>query len=209
MSRPTDTGFVEISYDCSIDSAIHSYAPHRQWVDKYLGKAYSLVNLLDKSYDRRCEEKIEINLTKAENQIAALSQYTGFLKQKKYEKAKEHLEEVEALENDIEKVWEFFHKNSHARSAVPASPAAARRPPPAAAAEASSTQIKLVPELKPSVLPQDASAGELRIWIKKYEAYYTACKMQEQLSSTHTYFTAWTVRCHSSWTAISLPKLLC
>ena len=55
------------------------------------------MNLLDKSYHRRCEEKTEINQTKAEYQIAALSQYTEFLKQKKYEKAKEHLDEVEAL----------------------------------------------------------------------------------------------------------------
>ena len=110
MLRPTGTGFVEISDDCSIDSAICSYSAHRRWVDKYLGKVYSLMNLLDKSYDRRCEEKTEINLMKAENHIAALSKYTEFLKQKKYEKAKEHLDEVESLEADIEKVWELFHK---------------------------------------------------------------------------------------------------
>ena len=70
---------------------------------------YSLMNLLDKSYDRRCEDKTEINLSKAENQIAALSQYTEFLKQKKYEKTKEHFDEVEALESDMEKMWELFH----------------------------------------------------------------------------------------------------
>ena len=70
----------------------------------------------------------------------------------------------------------MFHKNSHQRSAVPpASPAAACRPPLAADA---STQIKLVLELKPSVLPNDASAGELRIWIKKFEACYQASGMQ-------------------------------
>ena len=56
MSRPTDTGFVEISDDCSVDRAICSYSAHRRWEDKYLGKVYSLMNLLDKSYDRRCEE---------------------------------------------------------------------------------------------------------------------------------------------------------
>ena len=189
MSRPTDTGFVEISDDCSIESAIRSYSAHRRWVDKYLGKVYSLMNLLDKSYDRRCEEKTEINLTKAENQIAALSQYTEFLKQKKYEKAKEHLDEVESLEADIQKVWELFNKNAHQRSAVtPASPAAARRPPPVAAQEQPSNQIKLVPELKPSVLPHDATAGELRIWIKKFEAYYTASNMQHARTAVqHAY----------------------
>ena len=133
------------------------------------------MNLVDKQNDRRSEEKAELNLTKAENKIAALLQYTEFLKQKKYEKGKEHLDEVETLESDIEKVWELFHKNSHQRSAVPASQAAAHRPPPAAN---TLNQIKLVPELKPRVLPYDASAGELRIWIKKYEAYYAASGMQ-------------------------------
>ena len=125
-----------------MESAIRSYSAHRRWVDKFLGKVYSLMNLLDKQYDRRSEEKAELNLTKAENQIAALSQYTEFLKQKKYDKAKEHLDEVETLETDIEKVWELLHKNSHQRSAVPASPAAARRPPPSADI---GNQIKLVP----------------------------------------------------------------
>ena len=179
---------MEISEECSIDSAIRSYSAHRPWVDKYLGKVYSLMNLLDKSYSRRCKEKTEINLTKGENQIVALSQYTEFLKQKKYEKAKEHLDEVEALESDIEKVWELFHKNAHQRSAVPASLAAARRPPPAAAQEQPTNQIKLVSELKPSVLSHDASVGELRIWIKKYKAYYAASGMQHaRMAVQHAY----------------------
>ena len=94
---------------------------------------------------------------------------------------------MESWEADIEKVWELFHKNSHQRSAVPASPAAASRSPPAAAAE-SSTQIKFVPELKPSVLPHDAFAGELLIWIKKYEEYYAASGMQHARTAVqHAY----------------------
>ena len=94
---------------------------------------------------------------------------------------------MEALESDIEKVWELFHKNTHQRAAVPASPAAARRPPPAATAETPS-QIKLVPELKPAVLPHDASASELRIWIKKIEAYYAASgKQHPRTAVQHAY----------------------
>ena len=46
------------------------------------------MNLLDKQFDRRSEEKCEELLSKAENQIAALSQYSEFLTQKKYKKAK-------------------------------------------------------------------------------------------------------------------------
>ena len=159
MARACDTGFVKINDDCSTEGALRSFSAQRRWVDKYLGKVYSLMNLLDKQYYRRSEEKAKENLNKAENQIAALSQYTELLTQKKHEKAKEHLEEVEKLEEDITKVWELFNKNAHKRSAAPpASPAAARRLPPAG-----DGQIKLVTELKPETLAHNASAGELRI----------------------------------------------
>ena len=76
MFRPTDTGYLEIPDNCSVESAIRSYSAHQRWVDKYLGKVYSLMNLSDKQYNRRSEEKAELNLTKAENKIAAPSQYT-------------------------------------------------------------------------------------------------------------------------------------
>ena len=101
------------------------------------------MNLLDKQFDRRSQEKAEELLSKAENQIAALSQYAEFLTQKKHEKAKEHLEEVDKLEADIAKVWELFNKNADKSCAAPpASPAAAQRLPPVA-----DGQIKLVTEL--------------------------------------------------------------
>ena len=38
--------------------------------------------------------------------------------------------------------------------------------------------MKLVAELKPEVLSHDATAGKLRIWLKKFEAYYHASNMQ-------------------------------
>ena len=47
-------------------------------------------------------------------------------------------------------------------------------PPPASDANA----VKLVSELKPVTLSHDASAKELRIWCRKYEAYYHASNMQ-------------------------------
>ena len=47
MSRPTATGFVEIPDNQSVESTIRSYSAHRRWVDKHLGKVYSLMNLLD------------------------------------------------------------------------------------------------------------------------------------------------------------------
>ena len=136
------------------------------------------MNLLDKQFDRRSEEKAGELLSKAENQIAALSQYTEFLTQKKYEKAKEHLEEVDKLEADIEKVWELFNKNAHKRSAAP----------PASPAVVTDGPIKLAMELKPETLSHDASAGEFRIWLKKFEACYIAPGMQNASTAVqHAY----------------------
>ena len=170
-------------------------------MDKYLKKVYSLMNLLDKQYDRRSEEKAEENLNKAENQIAALSQYTEFLTQKKHEIAKEHLEEVEKLEEDIIKVWELLDKNAHKRNAAPpASPAAARRPPPVG-----DGQIKLVTELKPETLAQDASTGELRIWLKEFEAYYIASGMQNTRTAVqHAYL----LNCLNSELSLQLDRCI-
>ena len=53
--RACDTGFVEISDDCSTDSALRSFSAYKRLVDKYFGKVYSLMNLLDKQFDRRSE----------------------------------------------------------------------------------------------------------------------------------------------------------
>ena len=69
-TRACDTGFVKISDYYSIDSALRSFSAHRRRVDKCLGKVYSLMNLLDKQFDRRSEEETEELLSKAENQIA-------------------------------------------------------------------------------------------------------------------------------------------
>ena len=44
--------------------------------------------------------------------------------------------------------------------------------------EQTSGGMKRVAELKPEVLSHDATAGELTIWLKKFEAYYHASNMQ-------------------------------
>ena len=96
--------------------------------------------------------------------------------QKKYEKTKDHLEEVAELEEEAAAAWDRYTTNIHARAAAanaPASPAT-RRPPPAA----DSTSVRLVTELKPDTLSHHASAGELRIWCRKYKAYYHSSNMQ-------------------------------
>ena len=124
--------------------------------------------LLDKAYARRTNEIVSKNIRKAENEVAAMGMIAEFLVQKKYEKAKDHLDEVEELELEVSAPWDRYTTNIHPRAAAANAPAlpVARRPPPAA----DSNAVKLVTEFKPDTLSHDASAGELRIWCLKYEA---------------------------------------
>ena len=103
-----------------------------------------------------------------------MGQIAEFLVQKKFEKAKDHQDEVKELEDEVAAAWEKYQTNIQARATATASPATARRPPPVSDYQS----VKLVSELKPDTLSHDSSAGELRIWCQKYEAYYHALNMQ-------------------------------
>ena len=109
------------------------------------------------------------------------------------------------MEEGIEEVWELFYKNGHKRSAVPASPAAARRPTPV-----TDVHIKLVTELKPETLAHDALAGELIIWLKKFEAYHNASGMAIQhaylLNCLDSELSLQLDRCITSQTAVLGPN---
>ena len=163
------TGFVELPGTCSTAEALRKYSGHKSWSTRYMNKVSKSQSLLDKSYDRRTDKIVSENIRKAENEVAAMGMIAEFLVQKKYEKAKDHIEEVAELEVEVAAAWDRYTTNIDARAAAanaPASPAA-RRPPPTA----DSNTVKLVTELKPDTLSHDASAGELRIWCRKYEAY--------------------------------------
>ena len=155
-----ETGFVELPDTCSTAEALRKYWGHKSWSTRYMKKVSKSQPLLDKSYDRRTDEIVSENICKAENEVAAMGMIAEFL---------DHTEEVAELEVEVAAAWDRYTTNIHA----PASPAA-RRPPPAA----DSNTVKLVTELKPDTLSHDASAGELRIWCRKYEAYYHAPNMQ-------------------------------
>ena len=78
----------------------------------------------------------------------------------------------------MELLWKKVSTKAHVRNQ-----AVARRNPVFAAGGPARDQentgaMKLVAELKPDVLSQDASEGELRIWVKKFEAYDHASSMQ-------------------------------
>ena len=182
-----DTGFVELPDGMSKEEAIRKYSAHKRWVDQYAKKVNKLMSLLEKQYDSRADTKVEAYLSKAENEIAAISQITEFLKQKGYERYKDHLDEVERLQREMEAAWEAYNNATFSRAAASpaaATPARSRPPPP----PDSQGHIKLVAELKPDSLSHDSSAAELRIWMKKFEAYYVESNMSNsRIKIQHAY----------------------
>ena len=81
------------------------------------------------------------------------------------------------MDKEVAALWKENSAKAHLRNR------AARRNPLAAAAgpardQDNSGNMKPVAELKLDVLSQDATAEELRIWVKKFEAYYHASNMQ-------------------------------
>ena len=173
-----DTGFVEIDETWTQDKALGKYSSDKNWYTKYISKVQNLKNLNDKAYDSRVEEELNTNLTKAENTAACLGQVTCFLTQVGYEKWEDHQKEVDDMDKEVELLWKEVSTQARVRNQ-----AAARRNPVLAAVGPARDQdntgaMKLEAELKPDVLSQDATAGELRIWVKKFEAYYHASNMQ-------------------------------
>ena len=138
-----ETGFVELPDTCSTAEALQKYPGHKSWSTRYVNKVSKSQPLLDKSYDRRADEIVSENIRKAENEVAAMGMIAEFLVQKKYEKAKDNLEEVAKLEVEVAAAWDRYTTNIHARADAanaPASPAAAKCPSPAA----DSNTVKLV-----------------------------------------------------------------
>ena len=169
------SGYIDLSDECTAAEALRKYSGHKAWWTRYASKINKSQPLLDKQYDRRTDKIVAENLKKAENEVAVVCQIAEFLVQKKFEKANDHQEEIAGLEVEVAAPWDKYQTNIHTRAAASAaaSPAAARRPPPVQ----DSHTVKLISELKPDTLSHDLSAGELRIWCRKYEAYYHASNM--------------------------------
>ena len=53
------------------------------------------------------------NIRKTENEVAVMGMIAEFLVQKKYEKAKDHLDEEEELEVEVSAAWDRYTTNIH------------------------------------------------------------------------------------------------
>ena len=85
---------------------MRKYSSHKSWHTRYLKKVQRLYTLIDKAFDRVMEEQLNENLTNCEGEVAILRQLADFMEQKKFVKAKEHLDEVTVLEKELEEWWE-------------------------------------------------------------------------------------------------------
>ena len=108
----------------------------------------NLKDLNDKAFDSRVEEEMN------------KKQKTQQLTQVGYEKWEDHQKEVDDMDKEVATLWKEISAKAHLRNQ------AAQRNPLAAAAglardQDNSGNMKLVAELKPDVLSQGATAGEL------------------------------------------------
>ena len=84
-----------------------------------------MYQLLEKTFDRAMNDDLNLNLQKAEGEVAVLHELADFMVQKKFPKAKEHTEEVVSLEAEIMECWALVTTNAHEMAVT----GAARAPP--------------------------------------------------------------------------------
>ena len=108
------------------------------------GMKLVLKDLNVKSYDRRVEENIYANLTKAENKTACLWQIFLYLTQIKYKKWEDHTKEVQDMDAEVAALWKEISIKAHVRGQA----AVWRNVAPHASACASLVKIGLVAEYK-------------------------------------------------------------
>jgi hypothetical protein len=167
-----------------VPQALRSYTAHKRWASRFLETADQLIELLQEKFAAPTLDQLHAVLTKFENQVACLGQYSDVLVQENFAKAKDHSAEVSDLEKVVKKRWQNYHiiANKGATSQNAAAPAAAPRATPAP---------KIASALKPDLLQTDASASDLRQWKRQFEAFYSASnlasfKMADQIAYLET-----------------------
>ena len=201
---------IEIDETWNEDKALRKYSHHKGWYTKHMNKVAKMKELVDKSFDVNTHARMHDTLNKAEGAVAVLAIIAQYLKQINYARWKEHMDEVEKLESDIAVVWDLVIQDDHKRSskavpAAPGTPGTSRPRPPAPQVDECSKGMKLVSDLKPFDLAHDASAGDVRVWQKKFESYYTASFMNlGKLSVQQAHF----LNCVDKNLALELDSLI-
>ena len=133
---------------------------------------FLLLTLLKDQYSATSEERINDRLEKLEKHTHRLSDIAEYLVSLKYNKARDHREEVEDFQEILDKcseeIFTVLHNHQVANPAVP-QPAAAQAQAARPLSKASAS------ELKPERLTHDSSASAFRSWKKCFRAYYDSC----------------------------------
>ena len=64
------------------------YGSHKSWHTCYIKKVTQLHQLLEKTFDRAMNDDLNVNLQKAEGQVAVLHELADFMVQKKFQRLK-------------------------------------------------------------------------------------------------------------------------
>ena len=138
--------------DKTVPELLRSYSTYKGWYSKFNGKAVHCNDLLKQTYSRITESQLYENLTKAESECGNLTLVVDYLIQAKYEKGKEHQDDVKEFEDQVTKLWkEFYRRQNHQE--VPNQPQRAQADEPRG--------VKIVSDLKPerSHFPMMAQQG--------------------------------------------------
>jgi crotonobetainyl-CoA:carnitine CoA-transferase CaiB-like acyl-CoA transferase len=113
--------------DTDVPQALCSYTAHKRWATRFLDTTDQLIELLQETFTAATLDQLQSALTKFENQVAHLGQYSDILVQENFAKAKDHAEEVKDLEKVVKKRWKSYHviANKAATAQTAAAPAAA------------------------------------------------------------------------------------
>jgi hypothetical protein len=154
--------------DKTIPELLRSYSAYKGWYTKFSGKAVHCNDLLKQTYSRITEQQLYENLTKAEFECGNLTQIVDYLIQAKYEKGKDHQEEVKDFEVVVTNLWKEFYRRQN-RQEAPAQQQRVQADEPRG--------VKIVSDLKPEPLSHDGSAGDLTRWKRQFLAYHSASNM--------------------------------
>ena len=110
--------YSSIDIDDTWDEAMtcRKYGSHKSWHTCYIKKVTQLYQLLEKTFDRAMNDNLNLNLNKAEGEVAVLHELADFMVQKKFPKAKEQSDEVVSLEAEIMECWALVTTNAHKRA---------------------------------------------------------------------------------------------
>ena len=87
-----------------VDTALRSYSSHKGWWTRAINSATNLLQFLHQEFSSDSHAQLQTALQKAEKQLSILMELSDWLHQAKFDKAKDHLDEVKKMGQE----WENY-----------------------------------------------------------------------------------------------------